>query len=75
MTIYGSLPNPEWYKQQEEKLFNYLKAKIEAERLNPEIDYEGELKYKMLREIATCDLPAHVRRALIDLLEKDEDDE
>ena len=50
------------------KCFNYIKAKVEAERLCPQMDYGGERQFKLLKEIALSDCDYFQRRYLVKLL-------
>lgn len=71
MGIYGFIPDKEWIQQNQERVFNYLKAKIEAEKLNPELDYEQDNLIHQLKEIAVADLTVMQRTELIRILDID----
>lgn len=50
------------------KCFNYLKATIEAEKINPRSDYDGERRFKLLKEIALSDCDFFQRKELVKIL-------
>ncbi len=52
------------------KYFNWMKARIKAEKLNPEQDWDSERYNALLKEIAQSKLKEHDRLVLINLLEK-----
>lgn len=50
------------------KCFNYLKARIEAEKLNPQRDYDGKTEFNLLKKIALSDCNLFQRIDLVKLL-------
>lgn len=75
-SVYGNIVDPEWEKQRQIKEYTYLEALINAEKLNPEQDWEGERRYELMKKIAQSDLSVRPdRNKLISLLEKEESDD
>lgn len=76
-SIYGFFPDNEtvWREEKYRRVFAYLKAKIDAEKINPEEDYDREIHIAILSEIATSDLDFWRRRELVNLLKQEEDNE
>lgn len=78
MSIYGSLPyDPTGDIARQEiaakGMFNYLKARIEAENLNP--SYNDAMRAKLLNEVAASCCNVYQRRELVELLNFSLDDE
>lgn len=71
MSIYGHSPTPEQDQYRWKRIYAYLEAKIKAEKLNPQDDYEGTREIELLKEIAKADLPFIMRHMLINLLESE----
>lgn len=75
-SIYGIPHDPIREQYMRNKTFTYLKAKIEAEKLNPEGDFDGAREFQLLREIAVCDCDYWQRAELVKLMDiqpKDDD--
>jgi hypothetical protein len=69
VSVYGIPAMSEEEKEKhKQKCFNYIKAKIEAERLNPISDYYGSRDLQLLKEIALSDCDYFQRRDLVALL-------
>lgn len=71
VSVYGINITQEMIDKNREKHFEYLKACIKAERLNPEADYESLRLVVMLKDIAKADLTTVQRSTLIQFLEKE----
>lgn len=75
-SVYGIPdPTPEEIEIKEKEVYNYLKALIEAELINPEHDYDGERQTALLKKIAIYPLSAHRRTELVALLTNNENSE
>lgn len=78
-SIYGFVyPQPDaWEVARQERVYKYLKAKIEVEFMNP--NQEEDWMIKLLTEIATSNTSYYQRQELIKLLdpldEKQKDDD
>lgn len=69
VSVYGFFPDPEWEKQRQEKVFLYFKARIDAEKINPEPDYDLVKKLRLAKEIMVADLSMQQRAFLADMLD------
>lgn len=65
---YGIVLTPEDIKRNQENLYKYLEALINAEQLNPEQDWENIRETALLRQVAESDLEYLDRRKLVHLL-------
>lgn len=72
---YGIKVTAEDIARWQNELFIYLQALINAEKLNPEEDYEGIREQKLLRRIAMADLTKEQRTTLTILLLGNEEPE
>lgn len=77
ISIYRSYYPEDWeqtqaHKELQEKRYLYIKAKIEAEKLNPSYDLGNRLKF--LNEIAISICNYYQRQELVGLLNLDDDD-
>jgi hypothetical protein len=70
-SIYGHFPTQQENEYSWKRIYAYLEAKIKAEKLNPEDDYEGTRENELLKEIAKADLPYIMRHMLINLIESE----
>lgn len=68
MSSYGIILTPEDIQRMNNDRFNYLKALINAEKLNPDDDYDSEREIAILTKIALSDLPYFMRNDLVTLL-------
>lgn len=75
MMIYGAPDDPEWEADQRRLTFDYLKAKIEAEKLNPEDDFDGDRKLGLMKDIAMSDCDLWQRRELVNILTMHDNDD
>ena len=65
---YGIVLSKEDIERMDNDRFNYLKALINAEKLNPNDDYDNEIEISLLTKIALSDLPYYMRNDLVTLL-------
>lgn len=72
--IYGFFPDDEFIEENYKRVFFYLKAKIEAEKINPEDDFDNEIHMKLLEEIASADLDFWRRRELLGILKRNDEE-
>lgn len=77
ISIYGMHYAEDWeqskeHKEAQEKRYKYIKAKIEAEKLNPNYDLGNRLKF--LNEIALSVCGYYQRKELIEMLGLDDED-
>lgn len=74
ISVYGipELTSEEKAEQQEE-YYKYLQALINAEKLNPDDDWEGVRATKLLRKIASSFLTEVQRKDLMALLDDGDD--
>jgi hypothetical protein len=75
VSIYGSLPHPNWDWERRQREFNYLKAIIEADKLNPLSDVDNERLISFLKKIAESCLDTLQRIQLIRLLNIDDEND
>lgn len=76
MSIYGIPdPTPEEIEKRQNMVYNYLKALIDAENLNPETDWDGVIETRLLKKIAIADLNQDQRTELTILLVGNENEE
>jgi hypothetical protein len=69
IAVYGiMMPKEDEKKAAKERIFNYIKALIEAERLNPEPDFDNERELGLLQKITVCECNAYQRRQLAKML-------
>lgn len=76
-SIYGIhtvYPDP-FERERQARAFEYLKARIVAEKLNPAPDYDNDRQTSLLVEIAVSETSAYQRQELVKLLGLDDDDE
>lgn len=73
-SIYGIPEDPERDKWNAQRVYNYLTAKINAEKLNPADDYDSERELVLLKEIALSECNWMQRCNLVSLLELPEND-
>jgi hypothetical protein len=69
-SIYGMrtpMPDP-FEAERQARTFEYLKAKINAERLNPAPDYDNERSIKILEEVAVSNTSVYQRQELVKML-------
>lgn len=72
VSVYGRPPQtPEEIERDRVKLFKWIKAKIEAEKLNPEPDWDSVRHQELMQEIAISDLHFYQRQDLVNLLKSD----
>ena len=75
-SVYGIPPRSrEQIILDQHRLFMYMEALIKAERLNPELDYDGNRDKDLLRRIAVSDLTLEQRTTLTILLLRGESNE
>jgi hypothetical protein len=73
--MYGVPPRtPEQIAEEQELYFKYMKALIEAEKLNPEEDMDGIRERALLKRVAISGLTQQQRLSLAILLLGNEDD-
>lgn len=68
MSGYGIVLSKDDIERMDNDRFNYLKALINAEKLNPDDDYDSEREIALLTKIALSDLPYYMRNDLVTLL-------
>lgn len=75
-SIYGI---PEMTKEERreyyQRIYNYLEALINAEKLNPQRDFDGSRELSLLKKIALCDCEYFQRQKLVLLLFNHENSE
>lgn len=75
-SIYGI---PEMTKEERrayyQRIYDYLEALINAEKLNPQSDYDGSRQLGLLKKIALCDCEYFQRQKLVLLLLNHENEE
>lgn len=77
ISIYGPLFPDDWRERQREKeraekYYEYLKSKINAEKLNP--NYSTSNRLKLLSEVGSSICDYYQRKELINMLALDDED-
>lgn len=67
-SIYGVPYDPIWEAEKRKRAFDYLKALIEAEKINPDLDYDNDRENLLLKQIAVSDCDYFQRGELVRLL-------
>lgn len=75
MIGYGIHLTPDDIDRMNNKRFNYLKALINSEKINPDDDYDSEREIQLLTKIALSDLPYFMRNDLVSLLNNNDNKE
>lgn len=65
---YGINLSPDDIQSRYNDISNYLRALINAEKINPDDDYDNERELALLTKIALSDLPYYMRNELVVLL-------
>lgn len=76
ISIYGIRHDDASDRHRRQLTLDYLKAKIAAEKINPEDDYDNERQIQLLKEIALSDCDYWQRAELVKLMDiqpKDDD--
>jgi len=69
-SVYGIPPRtPEEREEDENEMYAYIKALVEAEKINPDDDWDGIRATKLLRKIAESPLREEQRKDLVALLD------
>lgn len=72
VNVYGYFPTPEQQKQDKiktmERIYLYLEAEIKSQILNPENDYEEELKERLLKIVVASVLHLTQRQKLVNII-------
>ena len=76
VSIYGTLPlNEDEKAKKRTRHYEYFKALINAELLNPEPDYDGVMEKRLLKMVSQSCLDEYQRTELTYLISPDDDEE